>query len=384
MNKLKVTILSLSLVTVMAGAAVAPALGTIADYFNGTNPLLIKLIITLPSLFIIFTSLLFSRISNQLSSKTIAICGLLLYMIGGCGAGFANNIYFILAFRILLGIGVGLIMPLSTGLIAYFFDQKEQSKLMGYSSAMNNLGGIIATSLSGYLVSLNWRYSFSIYLLGVFVMAMVVLFLPKAELSRAKSHLDKRSILKILPFISAMFVTMIIFYTLPSNFSMIVAKENLVPTSFIGLLMSLQNIVAFISGLALSVIIKKLGRFTKYFSVGMLILGFLCLGFTYNLIAVIIGLLAIGFGLGTLVPVINSQIPLRIAKENMTSAMALMSALLYLGQFLSPILMDAIQSAFHLQAIQTPFYLAMIFSIILMISFIKLPISVAEGGKMNA
>ncbi|HEY5562272.1 MAG TPA: hypothetical protein VIK72_11055 [Clostridiaceae bacterium] len=46
-------------------------------------------------------------------------------------------------------------MPLSTGLISYLFDKKEQSKLMGYSSAMNNLGGIIALSISGSLVSLN-------------------------------------------------------------------------------------------------------------------------------------------------------------------------------------------------------------------------------------
>ncbi len=39
MGKLKVTILSLSLVTVMSGAAVAPALGAIANYFSNTDPL---------------------------------------------------------------------------------------------------------------------------------------------------------------------------------------------------------------------------------------------------------------------------------------------------------------------------------------------------------
>jgi MFS family permease len=118
MGKLKVTILSLSLVTVMSGAAVAPALGAIANYFSNTDPLLIKLIITLPALFIIFTSLLFSSLSSRLSSKTIAISGLFLYIVGGCGAGFVNNIYLLLAFRSILGIGVGLIMPLSTGLLA--------------------------------------------------------------------------------------------------------------------------------------------------------------------------------------------------------------------------------------------------------------------------
>ena len=379
MGRLKATILSLSLVTVMSGAAVAPALGAIADYFSKTNPLLIKLIITLPSLFIIFTSLLFSFISSRISSKTIAVSGLLFYIIGGCGAGFVNNVYFLLAFRIILGIGVGLIMPLSTGLIAYFFDKNEQSKLMGYSSAMNNLGGIIATALSGYLVSLNWRYSFAIYLLGLLVMIMVIMFLPKAEMSRTKNKLDRETIRNIAPYVSAMFITMVVFYTVPSNFSMIVTKENLVPTSFIGLLMSVQNIIAFITGLTLSVIVKKIGGYTKYFASAMMILGFFSLSFTANIVMLIIGLIAIGIGMGTLAPILNTQISFRVDKDKMTSAMAIMSAMLYLGQFLSPILIDGLQSLLHLQGLQIPFYLAMILSGALLISFIKIPVITMEN-----
>ncbi len=378
MRKLKATILSLSLVTVMSGAAVAPALGQIAIHFNKVDPLLIKLIITIPSLFIIITALLFSFISRRLSSKTIAIIGLIFYIIGGCGAGFVNNIYFLLAFRIILGIGVGLIAPLSTGLIAYFFDKNEQSKLMGYSSAMNNLGGIIAIMLSGYLVSLNWRYTFAIYILGLVVMLLVIFNLPKSEIKRTKNKLDGKSIRKITPYISIMFITMVVFYTVPSNFSIIVTKENLVPTSFIGFLMSVQSVFAFTTGLALSLIVNKLGSYTKYFASGMLALSFFSLSFTGNIFMVIFGLFALGVGMGTLAPILNAQISLHIEREKMTSAMAIMSAMLYLGQFMSPIIIDGIQSIFHLQGIQVPFYLALILSIALFISFIKIPFIVVE------
>ncbi|WP_020613781.1 MFS transporter [Sediminispirochaeta bajacaliforniensis] len=379
MRKLKITILSLSLVTVMSGAAVAPALGEIANYFSKVDPLLIKLIITLPALFIIFTSLLFSLISSRLSSKTIAISGLFLYLIGGCGAGFVNNIYLLLAFRSILGIGVGLIMPLSTGLIAYFFDKNEQSKLMGYSSAMNNLGGIMATVLSGYLVSLNWRYSFAIYLLGLFVVILVIWILPKSKMGKTKSSIDIKSIRKIAPYVFAMFITMVIFYTVPSNFSIIVTKENLVPTSFIGLLMSVQNITSFIIGLALYSIVKNVGRYTKYFASGMLALGLLGLSSMNHVITIIFGLFSLGVGLGIMVPLLNAQIALHVDKEKMTSAMAIMSAMLYLGQFSSPIFIDGVRSLFHLQGLQMPFHFAMILSIALMISFIRIPISIAKN-----
>ena len=45
------SILSLSLLTVMAGAAVAPALGVIAKAFPGASQLAVQLIISMPSLF---------------------------------------------------------------------------------------------------------------------------------------------------------------------------------------------------------------------------------------------------------------------------------------------------------------------------------------------
>ena len=56
--------------------------------------------------------------------------------------------------RALVGVGVGIIMPLSTGLLSYYFKPEQQVGLMGYSSAMNQMGGVIATLLSGLLLCL--------------------------------------------------------------------------------------------------------------------------------------------------------------------------------------------------------------------------------------
>jgi len=53
-GKIKVTILSLSLVTAMSSAAVVTTPDVIEENFSKTDSLLIKLIVTLPALFIIF------------------------------------------------------------------------------------------------------------------------------------------------------------------------------------------------------------------------------------------------------------------------------------------------------------------------------------------
>lgn len=50
--KLICAILSLSLLTVMAGAAVAPALGLIREHFADTDTGLVQMIVSMPAIFI--------------------------------------------------------------------------------------------------------------------------------------------------------------------------------------------------------------------------------------------------------------------------------------------------------------------------------------------
>ena len=84
-----------------------------------------------------------------------------------CGGDLFDNIFLVLVMRALVGIGVGIIMPLSTGLLSYYFKPEQQVGLMGYSSAMNQMGGVIATLLSGLLANISWRVSFLVYLMGI-------------------------------------------------------------------------------------------------------------------------------------------------------------------------------------------------------------------------
>ena len=48
-------------------------------------------------------------------------------------------------------------MPLSTGLLAYYFPPEQQAGLMGLSAAMNQMGGVVATLLAGLLANIQWN-----------------------------------------------------------------------------------------------------------------------------------------------------------------------------------------------------------------------------------
>src|SRR5699024_2596682 len=118
---LKLTIISISMATVMACAAISPALGLIADAFLEASSMTIKLILTAPSIMIIPFSFLSSYLTSKLTKRTIIMIGLLIYLIGGIGPQLVNNIALLMTLRLILGAGVGLLMPLSMSLINDYF-----------------------------------------------------------------------------------------------------------------------------------------------------------------------------------------------------------------------------------------------------------------------
>ena len=136
-TKITFTILSISLLTVMAGAAVAPALGTIQQHFSDSPETLVRFIVSIPALFIIVTNLLFSIVCRFLRTRSLALFGLILYVACGMGAFFADNIVGLLVLRALLGVSVGFLMPLSTGLLVYYNPPEKIADLLGISAAMN-------------------------------------------------------------------------------------------------------------------------------------------------------------------------------------------------------------------------------------------------------
>ncbi len=185
--KLTAAILSLSLLTVMAGAAVAPALGLIQDYFKDVNEMYVQLIISMPALFIAITNAFFPRLAAAFKARTLVMAGLLLYIIFGCGAGLFTNIVLILICRALVGVGVGIIMPLSTGLISFYFTKDKQDRLMGLSSAMNMMGGVVATLIAGVLAEISWQHSFLVYLMGLISIVLCAVWMPNESIASKES-----------------------------------------------------------------------------------------------------------------------------------------------------------------------------------------------------
>ena len=333
------TILSMSLLTVMAGAAIAPALGIIKAHFSDASAMLVQFIVSMPALLIIVTNLFFLPLSRFLRTRAIATTSLLLYVVAGAGCFFVDDICVLLLLRAILGISVGLIMPLSTGLLAYYFPPEEQARLMGLSAAMNQMGGVVATLLAGLLATIEWNYAFLVYLLGLIALVMVWLWLPDEQLGSANKRgvpFQPRQLLKFHPSVVGMLMLMMIFFIFPTNFAVVATRQLGLRTELITAIMVGLDVVAFFVGMVFGGVMHRFRQSVKYFAPVFFLMGYAAY-LTPSVAMLVLGSALIGIANGVGVPYLNTIASIKGGKNSATTVMPLLSAALYLGQFVSPI-----------------------------------------------
>ena len=365
------TILSMSLLTVMAAAAIAPAMGIIRQHFASAPDMLVQLIISLPALFIILTNLLFLPISRVLRTRAIAIIGLVLYVAAGTGCFFVDNIYLLLVMRALLGVSVGLIMPLSTGLLSYFYPPEEQARLMGLSAAMNQMGGVVGTLLAGMLASIAWNYAFLVYLFGLIALVMIVCWLPNEKLGSSNKRgkvFEPRQLLKFHPSVIGMLLLTMVFFVFPTNFAIITSRQLQLDTTAITLIMVALDLLAFFVGLVFGHLMHRFRTSIKFFPPIVLIIGYAFYAEASNVAMLLIGSAFIGVGNGIGVPYLLTIASIKGGKNSATTVMPLLSASLYLGQFISPILiLPLAELLFGTHDVTGPYRVAVLISLLFLL-----------------
>ena len=365
-KKLTFTILSISLLTVMAGAAIAPALGVISRHFADSSSILVQLIVSMPALTIIITNLFFAPLCRIMKTRTLALLGLVMYIVFGAGAYFVDSIWMVLLFRAMLGVSVGMIMPLSTGLLAYYFPPEEQAQLMGLAGFMNQMGGVVATLISGLLSGISWNCSFLVYLLGVIALGLVVAFLPNERLTTGEKTLETSpdfyesetgvtkarkkpgrpfsSLMRFAPSVLGMYLQMLLFFIFPTNFAITASANEALTGNGITLIMVGLDVVAAIIGLFFGRMMGSMSRSMKYMAPVTFLLGYLCYSLGVATPLLLAGSVLVGLANGIGMPYLNTIASIKGGKDAATTVMPLISAALYLGQFTSPLIVGPLSS----------------------------------------
>lgn len=356
MNKMqKLSILSLSFISLIATAAMAPALNGIQSHFINAPETLIKLVVTLPALICIPIGLLNKAFMKFISKKNLIIIGLLLYTIGGLSSSLSPNIYVLLFTKVILGLGLGITAPLSLVLIGDFFHGKERAKFMGFATATTNLGGIISTLFVGFLVSLGWRYSFLVYAVAIIVLFLIVFFLPndyennEEKLSTGNIEEDIKLNKGIFKYAILVFLGLIAFYAIPTNMDFLVKLRNLGGASTAANIVSIGTLTSLISAMIFPKLIKI---FKRYFSLIIFIsmfLGFIILGTAHSMPMILLGAIFVGFGFGDVIPFGMLFASNLVHKTHTALAILIVTTGLYFGEFVSPLILQFLSKTLNIQ-----------------------------------
>ena len=140
---------SISALSALPGLAVSPILGQLSTIFPHASEFDIQLLTSLPSLLTIPFILLSGKLTERVNNVWLLQVGLVVFALSGVLYLFSGQMWQLIAVSALLGIGAGIIVPLSTGLISRHFVGRYRTRQFGLSSAITNVTLVLATMLTG-------------------------------------------------------------------------------------------------------------------------------------------------------------------------------------------------------------------------------------------
>lgn len=332
--------------TVMAGAIIAPALPDIGKHFPDASSSMVKLLLTMPAVFISLTAFFIGSLSDKYGRKNLLLLSLLIYGLSGFSGFFIDDFYILLISRAGLGLGVAGIMSLTTTLIGDYFEGAERNNFMGLQASTMSMGGVLFLILGGILADISWRLPFAIYLMAFLVMPLAIFILYEPDIIKSDQthvagrpkHLGPVALIFLLGLLSMMF-----FYMIPTQIPFMMDEKLNISNSKIGMAIAITTLTGAITSFYFGRI-KSVLSHAQIFIIALILIsiGFFMIAYfqTYSLI--VISLAIAGLGFGTFIPNCNLWLMSLTLPEKRGFIIGAFSSALFSGQFISPLVMDVV------------------------------------------
>ena len=334
---------SVSAVTSLPGLAVSPILEDLSRIFPSASQLEIQMLTSLPSLLIIPFVLLSGWISSRGESLKLLAVGLAIFFASGMICVFAKDIRLLIVASCIMGIGAGITVPYSTGLIVKYFTGDSRVRQLGISSAVNNLSLVVATAVVGWIATRDWHLAFTVYLLPAISMLLLLALrgvkpAPEPEesdqLRQSKINGARLTGLSILYFITTFTTLVITFYL-----SFLLEKYRF-PQEFSSVMISLFFLAIMLPGLVLNAIIRKVRSMTIFVSLALIVVGLLLVGTIPDIPLMTIGVILTGVGYGVLQPIIYDKTAIIAPPDAATKALSVVMTVNYVAVVVCPFVVD--------------------------------------------
>lgn len=345
-----VAIWSISAIISLPGLAISPILEDLDKIFPSASDLEVEMLESLPSLMIIPFMLLAGRWSVRGNKIKLLVVGSAIFLISGIGSLLSRSLVELVVLDAIMGIGAGIIIPLSTGFVVDYFTGDYRIKQLGISSAVNNLALVGATSLTGYLADIEWHFAFAVYLLPAITLILVPALshtTPEPEPPQGAQRRQQGLNVRII-------VGLMLFYFLITYASLVVtfntsylASEGGMSSSKSGLLISLFFLAIMAPGFVLNGVMKVLGKATNLWSLVVMGVGLVVMSLSHpTFLKLAVGAILTGLGYGVMQPLIYDKAATNSPPHLSTLALSLVMVVNYLAILVAPFIIDGIDWLF--------------------------------------
>jgi MFS family permease len=355
------TLASASFLAAVATAVLAPVLPRIAAHFSSTPhvAILMSLLPTLPALFVALGAWPAGLVADLIGVRRVLLIGVGIYGFLGCAPILLNSLPAIILTRAGVGITEAMIMTCSTALVADYFHGSERERWL---AVMTGGGGIVAVTmiaLGGLLGESGWRLPFSMYGIAflLFPLCLLKTWEP-ARRQKAETEIDpalRPHALSVVakkynwsPLIGISLLTLFsstAFYLVIIHLSYILAERGVTSTRTIGL----GSAVAVFAGMVGAVLFKVLrlpvaGKLIISFS--FLAAGFLMLALVHSFLWTEVAASINQLGAGMVLPTLLTWALSKLTVEVRARGTGIWQTAMFLGQFLSPLIVLGLRSVF--------------------------------------
>nr|WP_254904582.1 MDR family MFS transporter [Clostridium tyrobutyricum] len=143
------------------GTVVTTAIPTISRDLQGFQ--IISLVFSVYLLASAISTPIYGKLSDLYGRKNMLSIGIIMFLIGSCLCGLSQNMYMLIGFRVIQGLGAGSIFTLTYTIIGDVFTIEERPKVQGIIGTVWGVASLTGPFLGGILIdTLSWHWIFFI------------------------------------------------------------------------------------------------------------------------------------------------------------------------------------------------------------------------------